>query len=88
VPNPLLQPTGYATDGDRTVRDIKDHPEKYTGPYAGFEGFSRIEVRDFAAMRIAGLLGLRVQPRPSWASAEWAGLRRQVRKALDQAGIQ
>src|SRR5262249_17848085 len=60
---------------------------KYEGPYAGFHGFDRIEVRNFAAHQAACLLKMDVDPKPSWTDKDWAELRKDVAKAMDREGI-
>ncbi len=72
---------------DRTVRDATQEPEKYIGPYAGFQGFARVQVRNFAAMQIGHILKMSEEPRPEWTDAQWSAFRRQVREALDRQGI-
>ena len=42
----------------------------------------RLEVRNFAAMRIADILKVPVEPTPQWSLDEWARLRDQMREAL------
>jgi hypothetical protein len=60
---------------------------KYDGPFAGFQGFDRIEVRNFAAHEIARMLDLDTEPKPNWSDDQWAKLRDDVRKALAKEGI-
>lgn len=67
---------------DDTLRDASTNRKMFTGPYAGFAGFEKIEVRDFAAMQLAHLLKLKVKPEPNWGPAEWEKLRKQVKEAL------
>jgi hypothetical protein len=66
---------------DRSVRDISANPKAYEGPCAGFV-FQRLAVRDWAAMLIAAILDLDVDPDPAWHEPEWASLRRKVQSAL------
>lgn len=66
---------------DRSVRDLSANPKGFEGPCAGFV-FQRLAVRDWAALQIAAILELDVDPDPSWSDREWASLRRQVRIAL------
>jgi hypothetical protein len=68
---------------DATVRDKSSNPEKFKGFVAGFD-YPRLEVRNYAAMKLASLLELRVDPRLAWKPAQWADLRQQVRKALER----
>ncbi len=70
---------------DDAVRDEKADPEKFIGPYAGFT-FPSLAVRDLAAMQIASLLKLEVEPRPDWSQEQWTKLRQQVQAALLRAG--
>jgi hypothetical protein len=44
--------------------------------------FSRLEVRDLAAMELASLMKLTAKPDASWNSADWAALREKTRKEL------
>jgi hypothetical protein len=44
--------------------------------------FTRLEVRDLAAMRLAELLGLHARPEDEWTAAQWSALRQPVREAL------
>jgi hypothetical protein len=66
---------------DTDVRDPSVDSYKYEGPCAAFT-FETIEVRDFAAMDIAGILGLGEDPTEFWTPADWARLRTRVREAL------
>jgi hypothetical protein len=71
---------------DAAVRDEKADPEKFTGPYAGFT-FPSLAVRDLAAMQIASILKLEVEPKPDWSKERWAKLREQVKEALKREGL-
>jgi hypothetical protein len=71
---------------DRSVRDIKSDPELFQ-KHCVESNFKRIEVRDFAAMRIAIMLDLEVNPEPQWTAGDWTKLRTQVREALELEGI-
>jgi hypothetical protein len=44
--------------------------------------FTHLEVRNYAAMQIASLLKISVEPKPEWTAKQWAALREQVRRAL------
>jgi len=66
---------------DATFRDTRVHPEKWVGPYAGFN-FPRLEVRNLAAMKAASLLRMAEKPQVSWKGAQWAEFRTAVRQAL------
>ena len=68
---------------DAAVRDITVDPVKYDGPYAAFT-FQKIEVRDFAAMKIAFILDLDDGPKKSWTTEQWARLRTKVRAILKE----
>jgi hypothetical protein len=68
---------------DSTVRDSSVNAGKYEGPCAAFT-FDKIEVRDFAAMKIASILQLKERPTEFWTSAQWAELRRKVRAELER----
>jgi hypothetical protein len=68
---------------DATVRDVAGST-KYEGPYAGFIGFPKIEVRNFAAQELAWFLDLDAEPKPEWTTAEWEKFRADVRRALDR----
>jgi hypothetical protein len=46
------------------------------------DDFRGITVRNFAAMHIAKLLKMDVQPNQDWTSAQWSALREQVRERL------
>ena len=54
---------------------------KFDGPCAGFT-IPRLQVRDFAAMTAAVVLGLKEQPDEFWTEAQWRELRDKVRKQL------
>jgi hypothetical protein len=71
---------------DDTVRDTSTAPDKFSGPCAGFH-YSRLEVRDFAAMKLTQLLKLKTKPEVDWAPADWARLRTEVREALSRDGV-
>jgi hypothetical protein len=67
--------------GDETVRDAEEGSKVYSGPHAGFT-FRRLAVRDFAAMQLASILGLKERPMPNWTPDQFATLRRVVEEAL------
>ncbi len=71
---------------DTTVRDPSINEEKYDGPCAAFT-FGKIEVRDFAAMKIASILDVGDQPTEFWTKDQWAQLRRQVLIALKEVEL-
>jgi hypothetical protein len=66
---------------DTAVRDLTRDVKRDAFFAAGKE-FPCLEVRNFAAMGIAGVLGLPANPRPEWGEADWAWLRRVVREVL------
>lgn len=67
---------------DAAGRDLAADPEKYGGPCAAFT-FPKIEVRNFAAMKIACLLGLcEATPDEFWDAEQWERLRAVVRDKL------
>jgi hypothetical protein len=66
---------------DATLRDVDSDPDKYVAVPAG-DGFSKIEVRNYAAMMIAQLLKLERTPLPTWDDTQWAQFRDEVRQAL------
>jgi hypothetical protein len=67
---------------DATVRD-QATSKQYEGPCAGFI-YDRIEVRDFVALELASLLGIKVELKLDRTPEEWAKLRTQVREAADK----
>jgi hypothetical protein len=70
--------------GDSTVRDARSDPKRFEGFYAG-HGFPRLEVRNFAVMKLAALLKVRAEPRPDWTPRQWAEFRAKVCAALKGA---
>jgi hypothetical protein len=64
---------------DATIRDRK--ADRFGSCWAG-SSYERIEVRDFATLQIAGLLGIEVKVKKDRTSTEWALLREKVRGAL------
>ncbi len=68
---------------DDASRDTESS-EKYDGPGAGFT-YQRLAVRDFVAMELAQLLEIEVERNPDPTLAEWAGIRRKIREAVEQA---
>lgn len=67
---------------DETVRDAISDPDRFDGPYAGFTRFKQIEVRNYAALVLGGLLELKEEPARDWSADRWAAFREQVRTAL------
>jgi hypothetical protein len=66
---------------DATLRDLKSDPARFEGFPPG-EKFPRLEVRNFAAMKLAELLKIEREPLPSWDAEQWAQFRDEVREAL------
>jgi hypothetical protein len=69
--------------GDKTVRDIPKNEEasKFSGPCAAFT-IKQIEVRDFAADKIACILRLSNHADEFWTAAQWTALREKVERRL------
>src|SRR5262249_12228607 len=65
---------------DSDLRDAKSS-SKFDGFCAGFS-YPKIEVRDFAALEIVELLGIKVKVDPDRTPEEWAKIRSQVREAV------
>ena len=70
---------------DDTVRDTASNPEMFRGFAAG-RLFDRLEVRNFAAMQMAAILGTPVDPTPEWKAKEWTEVRNRVRAAVVASG--
>jgi hypothetical protein len=68
---------------DTAVLDAKANPDMFDGLYSAFP-FSRLEVRNFAAMVIASNLKIPTEPKPEWTAARWALFRAQVCRAIDR----
>ncbi len=66
---------------DKSVRKIGRVEGKFDGPCAAFT-IPKIAVRDFAAMKIASILGLPESPDEFWTSAQWKELRQKVTEKL------
>ncbi|MDB5306331.1 MAG: hypothetical protein JWO38_533 [Gemmataceae bacterium] len=66
---------------DEAVRDYWAEPKKY-GKGSPAADFEKIAVRDFAAMKLADILGLDDEPDPAWDAIQWAKLRNAVRRKL------
>jgi hypothetical protein len=69
---------------DTAVRDVARHVT-WVRFFAAGSDFSRLEVRNFAAMWIAGMLKLPEEAKPDWGEAQWARLRGKVREELRRA---
>lgn len=65
---------------DSRVRD-RNRSFQYEGACAGSE-YEKIEVRNFAALQIAGLLGINVPLDPQRSPEDWSRLRARVREDL------
>ena len=66
---------------DATIRDSSVGSSKYAGPCAAFT-FRKIQVRDFAAMKIASILRIQKRPTEFWSADQWTQLRNSVQAAL------
>jgi hypothetical protein len=66
---------------DITLRDVDSDPDRYVAVPAG-DGFPQLEVRNFAAMKIAELLKLDRKAEPTWNDEQWTRFRDEVRNAL------
>jgi len=66
---------------DDAVRDATANQKMFNGIYAGFR-FPRLEIRNFAALRISEILETPADPTPEWKAEQWAKLRDQMRAAL------
>ena len=71
---------------DATVRDMAVDAKRYEGPCAAFP-IKEIEVRNFAAMQIASILGFHDRPTEFWTKEEWAKLRSKVQTELNKQGL-
>jgi len=66
---------------DAAAPDFQANPKMFEGPHAGFM-FTRLEVRDLAAMQIASILKMPDQPDKDWTPEQWEKLRKKVKEAL------
>jgi len=66
---------------DETIRDATASPDKFRGPYAGYE-FPKLEVRNLAALELATLLQINEGGKPEWTADDWAQFRTRVRASL------
>lgn len=66
---------------DDAIRDVTVNPKMFEPIYAGFR-FRRLEIRNFAALRISEILETPADPTPEWNAEQWAKLRDQMRAAL------
>ena len=67
---------------DTEIRDSSVHPEKFSGPCAGFT-FEKITVRNFAAMKLASILNIKTRPTEVWSENQWSKLRNSVQLTLE-----
>jgi hypothetical protein len=65
---------------DSTVRDVTSNKEKFT--LCAGEEYKRLEVRDFAALEIARIVGNKVPVNPERSAEEWAKIRENAMKAV------
>jgi hypothetical protein len=65
----------------REIGNVFDMKGKFSGPCAGFV-YPKLEVRDFAAMEVATLLGIEIGDKRERTAAEWAKIRETVREKL------
>jgi hypothetical protein len=73
---------------DQTLRDDRKNVAKYEGPCAAFT-FSKITVRNFAAMQIASILKIDPldSPDATWTAERWERLREKVNGRLKEEKI-
>jgi hypothetical protein len=73
---------------DSTLRDADSDPNAYEHLYAGY-GFSKMEVRNFAALQIASVVGIdfKTECLKDLKPEQWSTLRKLVRQALEREGI-
>jgi hypothetical protein len=67
---------------DPALRDNSISPKKFDGPCAAFT-IPKITVRDFAAEKIASMVGLTEHPDEFWTPAQWEELHKKVRAKID-----
>jgi hypothetical protein len=66
---------------DAQIRDTASD-SRFDGPNAG-DSYDRIEVRNFVALQLASLLGIKVELKPDPTPGEWATVRETVRGSLE-----
>ncbi len=75
--------------GFRDAANAKDidaiRADLFSGPSAGFM-FSKLSVRDYAALQIARILDVPANTDSSWTASEWKSLRQKVREAIKVNG--
>ena len=65
---------------DDTVRDQKSNSQ-FSGPCAGYE-YRKIELRNYVATQLSGLLDIPIEVDEKRTPAEWATIRDRVRQKL------
>jgi hypothetical protein len=65
---------------DETIRVVVDSPAKLDNCTAS--RFPRIEVRNYAGMRLATILDIEEVPEPEWTSEKWETFRDRVKKLI------
>ena len=71
---------------DETVRDTKEHAEKFGGPIAG-SGFPWLSIQNQAATSLSWTLKLDIKPLPEWDEGQWFDFRARVKDALTKEKI-
>jgi hypothetical protein len=66
---------------DKVERKRSGEKGKFQGPCAGFT-IPRLAVRDFAALKLASLLGMKEEPDEFWTEDQWSELRQNVAEHL------
>jgi hypothetical protein len=72
----------YMTDD--AVRDVNSDPERYKWAFVAGSDFDHLQVRNFAAMRLAIMLEDDATPHANWTAGQWAELREKVRAAVEK----
>lgn len=73
---------------DETIRDVKEHPEKFEGPYPGFDlDRPQQAIWEQAATSLASYLDMNANPNKKWTDADWEKLRREVKEVLKKENI-
>ena len=65
---------------DPTLYNREENKERF--PFFSADTYEQIEVRDFAALQIAEMLGIKIKDDPKRTPAEWAKIRAQVQEAM------
>lgn len=66
---------------DQAVRTIPTNEGQFGGPCAGFT-IPRLSVQNFAAIKLASLLGMEDSPDEFWTDSQWSDLRHSVKEQL------